>query len=250
MTTVKSPSSNADGTPAARTSTPAICTSVSSRYDDVVGVVGGGEPGEVHPGPPDGEEHHAGSRPSGRDVALGDAVVQLDRGARRPRPRSRGRRAAPAASTPGAPPRGRGPRAGAAGAPDGSGHAAQSVPFRAAVEPLSPGDAAGRSAGVAAQPQQPPRSSRPRRPGRPRPAPRPGRPQGDRGQQLDRVGVALRALGGQADSGHRPGHLEGARTVAAPVLVARHAPTLRPVRGNRVRVKQCLKTRRLRGGTA
>ena len=66
--------------------------------DDVVGVVGGGEPGEVHPGPPDREEHDAGTRRS-----RARRLPPTGRGAATPRPgppprRSRGRTAARAAS--------------------------------------------------------------------------------------------------------------------------------------------------------
>ena len=47
--------------------------------DDVVGVVRGGEPAEVHPGPPDGEEHHQVVAERGGDVVLGHPVGQLGR---------------------------------------------------------------------------------------------------------------------------------------------------------------------------
>ena len=43
----------------------------------VVGVVGRGEPGEVHPGPPDGEEHHQIAEQRVADLVVGDAVRQL-----------------------------------------------------------------------------------------------------------------------------------------------------------------------------
>ena len=71
---------------------------------DVVVVVRRREPGEVHPRPPDGEEHEHVARPP-RCPAWPSAIP---RGAAatppgRPPPRSRGRRAAPAASTRGAP---------------------------------------------------------------------------------------------------------------------------------------------------
>ena len=99
----KSRCSKARGTPAARISTPVICTKREQAVDHVVVVVGGGEPREVHPRPPDGEEdqHVAHDRAAG--VVRRDRMVQeRRRPATRP-PRSRGRRAARAASTRGAP---------------------------------------------------------------------------------------------------------------------------------------------------
>ena len=48
--------------------------------EPVVGGEGGGEPGEVHPGPPDGEEHHRVAQHALGHVCLGEGVVQLDGG--------------------------------------------------------------------------------------------------------------------------------------------------------------------------
>jgi len=48
----------------------------------VVGVIGRGEPGEVHPRPPDPEEHRRVTRHRVGRVALGKGVVQLRRGQR------------------------------------------------------------------------------------------------------------------------------------------------------------------------
>ncbi len=47
---------------------------------DVVGVVGGGEPGEVHPGPPDGEEGEEVAADPRAPVALGQRVRQMAAG--------------------------------------------------------------------------------------------------------------------------------------------------------------------------
>ena len=69
---------------------------------DVVGVVRRGEPGEVHPRPPDGEEHRQVRDEPVQHVTLGDRVVQQLRRPARWRPRNTGRTAAPAASRPGA----------------------------------------------------------------------------------------------------------------------------------------------------
>jgi hypothetical protein len=64
--------------PAARTSIPAMPMRVITRQTSVVGVIGGGEPGVVHPGPPDPEEHEevAAERVP---VPLREPVVQLRR---------------------------------------------------------------------------------------------------------------------------------------------------------------------------
>ena len=48
----------------------------------VVDVVGRCEPGEVHPRPPDGEEHRQVADRAGPDAALRDPVVELGRGLR------------------------------------------------------------------------------------------------------------------------------------------------------------------------
>ena len=42
----------------------------------VVAVVRGGEPGEVHPRPPDGEEHHQVADEARERVRVGDGMVQ------------------------------------------------------------------------------------------------------------------------------------------------------------------------------
>jgi hypothetical protein len=48
--------------------------------DGVVAVVGRGEPGEVHPRPPDGEEDHGEADDRGERMAASQAVVELDAG--------------------------------------------------------------------------------------------------------------------------------------------------------------------------
>ena len=72
----KSRWSNARGTPAARISTPTICTNVSEPVRDVVVVVGRREPREVHPRPPDREEHEHVAHDRVAGVAVGDGVVE------------------------------------------------------------------------------------------------------------------------------------------------------------------------------
>jgi hypothetical protein len=46
--------------------------------EPIVGREGGGEPGEVHPGPPDAEEHHGVGDEAVEDMGLGQGVVQVD----------------------------------------------------------------------------------------------------------------------------------------------------------------------------
>jgi hypothetical protein len=46
----------------------------------VVGVVGGCEPGEVHPRPPDGEEHHREAGQGGPEMTLDQGVVEAGAG--------------------------------------------------------------------------------------------------------------------------------------------------------------------------
>jgi hypothetical protein len=53
---------------------------VRTPVEPVVGGEGGGEPGEVHPGPPDGEEHHAVGDHAVGDVGLGEGLVEFGRG--------------------------------------------------------------------------------------------------------------------------------------------------------------------------
>lgn len=47
--------------------------------------------------------------------------------------------------------------------------------------------------------------------------------EGDRGEQLDGVGVPLRARSGSTGLAHRPVHVEGPGTLTAPVGIGRHA---------------------------
>ena len=68
---------SAAGTPAASTSTPAICNERQKPIDDVVGVVRRGEPGEVHPRPPDQEEDLEKRRQRMQSVAVRDPVREL-----------------------------------------------------------------------------------------------------------------------------------------------------------------------------
>ena len=108
----------------------------------------------------------------------------------------------------------------APGHADSSGHprslSAPQDSLNARAAPVAPGSAAA-AAGSAAAAAGPGAAVDGRRPG-----------QRDRRQQLDGVRVPLRARRRQARLRHRPGHLEGALAVAAPVLVARHASTIRP----------------------
>jgi hypothetical protein len=48
--------------------------------EPIVGIEGGGEPREVHPGPPDGEEHHQVPGDAEEEVSFGFGVVQRDAG--------------------------------------------------------------------------------------------------------------------------------------------------------------------------
>ena len=94
--------SNIAGTPAAKIERAGDLDEHRQPVRHVVAVVGGGEPGEVHPRPPDGEEHHQVA-----DEALTAHARRRRHGAaRRPparsRRRRRDRRTAPAASRRGA----------------------------------------------------------------------------------------------------------------------------------------------------
>ena len=73
---VKSASSNALGTPAARVRAPAIWTNTASAVGNVVGVVRRREPREVHPRPPHGEEDGDVGEQGVTELAAGEAVVQ------------------------------------------------------------------------------------------------------------------------------------------------------------------------------
>ena len=68
--------SNMAGTPAAMIERTGHLHEHHEPVRHVVAVVGGREPREVHPGPPDGEEHHQVAGESVCDVTLGDGVVQ------------------------------------------------------------------------------------------------------------------------------------------------------------------------------
>ena len=91
-----------------------ICTQREQSVDHVVVVVGGREPREVHPRPPDGEEHEQVAHQRAPGVGVGHRVMEVATHIERPRRRSRGRTAARAGSTPGGAPRRHVPASGAA----------------------------------------------------------------------------------------------------------------------------------------
>ena len=206
--------------------------------DHVVGVVRGGEPGEVHPGPPDGEEHHQVVAERGGDVVLGDAVGQLGRD---------GRDADHEAEVEQQLQRGGGPvrlvgiAAGERAAPghaDGSGHprSLSAVPQdadlrrrrdrrrRARARAVGPPARVAAGAGQP-QPQAPPQQP----PARGGAATAAGAPVSATVDSSLTVSACPCGHGaGRLGLRHRPGHLEGALAVAAPVLVARHGSTIRP----------------------
>ncbi len=75
--TVKLPAVKALSTPAARIRTPTIWTNVQQAVEEVVDVVGRGEPGEVDPGPPDAEEDQEVADDGGVEVAGTQGGVEL-----------------------------------------------------------------------------------------------------------------------------------------------------------------------------
>ena len=124
-------SSNIAGTPAARIERAGDLHEHREPVRHVVAVVGRREPREVHPRPPDGEEHHQVADEPVERVRLGDRVVQAARRLGDRDDEDRDRRAARAASPRGAARAASGPSSRASRRPGSEGGGRTSLTSRA-----------------------------------------------------------------------------------------------------------------------